>query len=121
MTKYILNVLKLFIIHAKDSNIQELDINELRENFYQFTKMEKYQSILYGYTYDENCICLKFEKELKKVISTKQVFKYNNMIYIFAINSESKIHFNNKINQLVNEMVTDYITMNMNRQKRKMG
>ena len=83
MTKYVLNVLKLFIIHAKESNIQELDINELRENFYQFSKMEKYQSILHNYEYDENGICLNFESELKKLIFNKQVTLHKKLLYIY--------------------------------------
>ena len=121
MTKYVLNVLKLFIIHAKESNIHELDINELRENFYQFSKMEKYQSILNSYKFDENGICLNFESELKKLIFNKQVTLHKNLLYIYTIDTKMEEHFSDEINHLVRQMVTDYITMNMNRQKVKMG
>ena len=121
MTKYVLNVLKLFIIHAKESNIHELDINELRENFYKFSKMEKYQSILNSYKFDENGICINFESELKKLIYNKQVTLHKNLLYIYTIDTKMKEHFNDKINHLVSQMITDYITMNMNRQKVKMG
>ena len=46
MGKTILNLTKLFIIHAKENNILELDINELRENFYQnFYSSQDFQTI----------------------------------------------------------------------------
>lgn len=121
MGKTILNLTKLFIIHAKENNILELDINELRENFYQMKQVEKYQKLLSSYEYDENHICLKLEKEIQQLTKDEQISIYKNMIYIYNINLKPENHYTHEINSLVDQMITDYIMLNMKKQKSKVG
>lgn len=113
-------MLKLFLIQAKESNIIEMDEDELRENFFKFKNMEKYKKYLNSYIYDENNICIKFEKQLKNLIHDKQVEKYGKYLYIYNIDANCKKHFPDEIHKIINEMVSDYINFNMEKQKIKM-
>lgn len=121
MEKIVLNLVKLFIIHAKENNILELDLNELRQFFYILKSNEKYENILYSYIYDENNICLKLEKEIKKLILDNQIQQYSNYIYIYNINTNSEKHFPTEINNLIRGMVQEYVYTNMQKQKVNMG
>lgn len=122
MQKLQLNLVKLFIIHAKDSNILELDINELRENFRVFKHNEKYEALLSSYDFEvfnEDHICRKLESEINILISEKKILKNKNMLYIYNVKDISKELYSDEINKLVNQMVNDYINLNMSRQKVK--
>lgn len=122
MQKLQLNLVKLFIIHAKDSNILELDINELRENFRVFKSREKYEALLSSYEFEvfnEGNICRKLESEINILISEKKILKNKNMLYIYNVKDMSKELYSDEINKLVNQMVNDYINLNMSRQKVK--
>lgn len=122
MQKLPLNLVKLFIVHAKDSNILELDINELRENFRVFKCREKYQVLLSSYDFEafnEDHICRKLESEINILISEKKIIKNKNMLYIYNVKDISKELYSDEINKLVNQMVNDYINLNMSRQKVK--
>lgn len=122
MQKLTLNLVKLFIVHAKDSNILELDINELRENFRIFKNKEKYQALLSSYDFEpfnEDHICRKLESEINILIAEKKIIKNKNMLYIYNVKDISKELYSHKINKLVDEMVVDYINLNMSRAKQK--
>ena len=124
LNKYIengmLGVTELFIIHAKKSNILELNKNDLRENFFQLKQNEKYASFLKYYEYDENNICFLLEKELKLLVNTNQIIECKDSFYINEIKSDiDKMHLD-EINDLVRQMVNDYVKLNMQKQKVKM-
>lgn len=110
-----LNIVELFLMKAKDLNIQELDLNEFRENFYQLKQNKKYELLFKDYTYDENNICLKFEQELNNLIDSEEIIKFNKYIYIYTIHSH-KIE-NMKLDLLIIRMINDYIKINMKKQK----
>lgn len=119
MEKIVLNLVKLFIIHAKENNILELDINDLRDNFQRFKEMEAYQSLLYSYVFEQNNMCGKLEKEINDLIKSKQLFLFDNLLYIFNINTSVKNKFPLDINRIINQMVQDYIKLNMEKAKQK--
>lgn len=119
MEKIVLNMVKLILIHMKESNILELDLNDFRESFFKFKNSEKYGKFFYSYVYDENCLCQKFERELNTLIKNNQVFKHDKYLYIYSIDTECKSHFSDEINILVDNMVYDFIKFNMEKQKVK--
>lgn len=114
-----LNIVKLFLIKAKESNILELDENEFRENFFNFKNFENYEEYLTNYVIDENNICLKFEKELNDLIVNNQIQRYKNYIYIY--NMDTNINIADKDSEIINSMIFDYIKLNMGKQKVKVG
>lgn len=117
MENIILNMVKLLLIRMKENNILEVDENELRENFYKFKNSKKYQKYFYSYIYDENGICIKFEKELKSLIIKEQIIKYNNYLYINMNTNDN--HFSKNLNNITDQMISDYIKFNMEKQKIK--
>ena len=119
MEKVVLNMLKLFLINAKENNILEINENELRENFKKFKFSEKYGKYFYSYIYDENNYCMKFEKELNTLIKNKQISRYNEYLYIYNIDSSCKTHYSKELNRIVIQMVSDYIKLNMEKEKVK--
>lgn len=114
-----LNMVKLFLIHAKESNILEVNINELRENFYKFKMSGKYEKLLIDYIYDEDNICLKFESELRELIKNRKIDLNNPYLFIFDIDTSYRNSFDFETNNHVCKMVSDYIQFNMNKEKVK--
>lgn len=114
-------IVKLFIVHAKQNNILELNKNELRENFFKFINTEKYENLLQMYEYDENNICIQLERELIDLIKHKQISEYKDCFYIYGIRTDYSNAYSDDINFLVRQMVADYIILNMQKQKVNVG
>ena len=116
------NMVKLFLIHAKENNILEVNLNELRNNFFEFKNSEKYGIILQNYQYDENNICLKFESEILNIIREKKLNNKKNSdyyLYIYDIDTSYRDNFSPELNNLCDQMVLDYRKLNMKKQKVK--
>ena len=119
MEKIVLNMVKLLLIHMKENNILEINLDDFKESFFKFKNSEEYGKFFYSYIYDENCLCQKFERELNTLTKNNQIFKYNKYIYIYTINTECKSHFSDELNNLVDKMVNDFVKFNMEKIKVK--
>lgn len=116
------NMVKLFLIHAKENNILEVNLNELRNSFFEFKNSEKYGIILQDYQYNEDNICLKFESELRNIIKEKNLNNVKNSnyyLYIYDIDTSYRDNFSPELNHLCDQMVLDYRKLNMKKQKVK--
>lgn len=119
------NMVKLFLIHAKENNISEVSLNELRNSFFEFKNSEKYGIILQDYQYDEDNICLKYESEILHIIKDKELNSNQNLedphyyLYIYDIDTSYRDNFSPELNNLCDQMVLDYRKLNMKKQKVK--
>ena len=112
-------IVELFLICAKNNLIVEVDRNDLRNYFFEATKMEQFQPLLTFYHWNENELCLKLELEINDLIVNKKITEYEKYLYIYNIPSNYLNEFDKEIISLIDQMVLNFVKFNMKNQEKK--
>lgn len=112
-------IVELFLICAKNNLIVEVDRNDLRNYFFEATKMEQFQPLLTFYRWNENELCLKLELEINDLIVNKKITEYENYLYIYNMPSNYLNEFDKEIIFLIDQMVLNFVKFNMKNQEKK--